>query len=598
MPPVARPPPVGQPSSAQATAGHGTGVTASLRAAVPTVAASTVVSEGLGSPGAGQAAAAAAAGSTCGPGPGAAAQVDADGFTVVARGRKGAGHGGTASGSSSADPCRVTAASAMHVDEGDAGMATETDVETVAARPTLGGVPARGDDALEDDGGADDGDDDGADEPPADLKRRMDEEVAMVKWLEREGVAPEHPSMRAALAARDAAENAWRAARSPQPVGKRMGWAQARLDRALRQQGKVVQELAIFDSEVKAQREKIGERLLAARARVSKQREALEALQEEAASLVQSSDKRGRGRQVCSRVADGITATVAPHIMALAATIPEGSAAAAKLQELMGQIDAIQVQLRSVAEEGDGKHGSEHPAPRAPHQRFDIADGATSEAWSESHELDGHADVSAVGAGGEQGQQTETHWHTRGFGRWSKAADSGAATVSAVALGGGPSALGVSASLAAEQAMPPPRAATRGRAQDSATPQGAAAGGAAGGDRDGHDQSAEPPAAKSRKGQTAEDSEDAAASVLQTRRAVEDLAQQAAATSAAAGSMDATALARHQAQLHASAVAAVTNQAIAQGVQPVTEDGADLIVLGAEELARWAAENLQAEAFW
>ncbi len=595
MPPASRSSPVRQPSPAQATAGNGTGVTVSVQAAAPEAATAPAGSEGRGGPGAGQAAAAAAAGGTRGPGPG-AAQVDADGFATVARGRRGAGSRGAASGTPTAAPHVATAATAMHVDEGDAGMATETDVEPLPARPTHGGVPARDDDALEEEGGVDDGDDDGADEPPADLKRRLDEEVAMVKWLEREGVAPEHPSMRAALAARDAAESAWRASRSPQPVGKRMGWAQARLDRAIRQQGRVVQEMAIFDSEVKIQRDKIGERLLAARARVSKHREALEALQEEAANLVQSSGERGRGRQICSRVVDGITTTVAPHIMALAATIPEGTAAAAKLQELMGQIEAIQVQLRSVAEDGGGPHAGEHPEPRAPHQRFDIADGATSEAWSESHELDGHcADGSAAGAGSERGQPAETHWHTRGFGRWCKAADSGAAAASAVAAGGGPSTLGAAASLTGEQAMPPPRAAARGRTLDSAT-EGAAAEGAAGGDRDGNDQAAEPPAAKARKGQTAEDSEDAAASVQQTRRAVEGMAQQAAAASAAAGTMDATALARHQSQIHASTVAAVINQAIAQGVQPVTEDGTDLIVLGAEALARWAAENLRSEA--
>ncbi len=585
-------------SAARATAGLGFGGASSAQVAAPAAAAAP---GGVGSPGGPGMAHSAHLSTAEGPrvpGPG-DAKLDSDGFTVVTHGRRGAGGRGVASGSAQAGPPAALAAHDMQVDEGGAGLEEEGIGEQQSVQPIHVGDPAGDDDgALDEAGGGEDGDDDGAEATAATLKCKLDEEVAMVKWLEREGVAPEHPSMRAALAARDAAERSWRAARSPQPVGKRMGWAQARLDRALRQQERVVQELAIFDSEVKAHRDKIGERLLAAKARVSKQREALESLQEEAASLVLPTDKHGRGRQVCSQAADGIAAKVAPHLLELAAAVPAGTTAATKLAEVMGHIEAIQLQLRSVAGEGGEPQGNRPPESRAPHQAFDIGDGATSEAWSESHELDERCGgTSTAGAGKAQGQTPNLHWQTRGFGRWAKGSDTGAGSAAAEPAGGGEATAGGTAQLPGAAPLSQPCAATRGRTVDSAAGVAAMVG-VDGIGRADDDQSTGQPAAKARKGQTAEDSEDAAAAVQHTRRAVECMAQQAAAASAAASTADAAALARQQMQAHAGAVAAVTNRAIAQGVQPVTVDGNDLIVLDAEELARWAAEHLGPEAGW
>ncbi len=585
-------------SAAWAATSNGAGGAASVQVAAPGAAAASGGQGALGAPGAGQPAD--GGGAATGSRKAGGAQPDADGFVVVAN-RRGTGQRNAAAGMAAARAPADPGAHDMQVDE-DAHDVTEA---AVVQGPQ---VHAAGDAAaarvgrdLEGEGDGEDGDDDGTEETPADLKRKLDEETAMVRWLEREGVAQDHPSMRAALAAREAAERSWRESRAPQPVGKRMGWAQARLDRALRQQDRVVRELAIFDSEVKAQRDKIGERLLAARAKVSKQREALEELQEEAASLVRSPASQGRGRQVCTRVVDGIAATVAPGLVSLAASIPAGTAAASKLAELMGHIEGIQMQLRSVVDDSSTQGDDTQPESRPSHQIFNIGDGGASEAWSESHELDGGtttgADGTKEGDHKAQGPQAEAQWQTRGHGRWCRGPETGM-DPGVVGKPGGEAGTAHEVSTGHGMApTSPSRAATRGRALDSSSGGVSTDGcGRQGGMAE--DGGAEPPAAKSRKGQAAGDSEDAVASVQHTRRAVEWMAQQAAAASAAADSTDAMAAAQQAAQAHASVLAAITSKAIAQGVQPITAEGHDLVMPDMDALARWADENLRPEAGW
>ncbi len=72
---------------------------------------------------------------------------------------------------------------------------------------------------------------------PSALHRAWQDEVAVVRQLKSQGLAPEHPAMRAAAEARDVAEKAWRDAKDPVPASVRLARAQAKLDRAIELQG-------------------------------------------------------------------------------------------------------------------------------------------------------------------------------------------------------------------------------------------------------------------------------------------------------------------------------------------------------------------------
>ncbi len=99
------------------------------------------------------------------------------------------------------------------------------------------------------------------------------------------------------------------------------------------------------------------------------------------------------------------------------------------------------------------------------------------------------------------------------------------------------------------------------------------------------------PRCKHRRGQAAEDTADAYGATQDTRRALQLRQQQQAA--AAAGGFGTEAAVQMAAQLHAQHVAQIVNAAMAQGVQPLTPMGEELIMLGPQELAAWADENLK-----
>ncbi len=72
------------------------------------------------------------------------------------------------------------------------------------------------------------------------------------------------------------------------------------------------------------------------------------------------------------------------------------------------------------------------------------------------------------------------------------------------------------------------------------------------------------------------------------------LEQEAAA---AAGAWGSEAAVQAAGQLHAKHVNQVVAAAIAQGVQPITDDGQELIMLGPQELAAWAEAHLEGN-YW
>ncbi len=467
-----------------------------------------------------------------------------------------------------------------------------------------------------------DGDDAGEEEEdwatddPAALRRRLDQEEATVKMLARGGLQPHHPTMAAAVATRDDAAAAWRAARKPHPVGKRMGWAQQKYDKALNALERAQAELQHFDDQVKAQRDKLIEKRQQAREKVARQRQELEDLQEEAGAEV-SSARRGRGGEVlCARLADGMRGTVAPNVAALAAQLDEGSEAHRQVCLLMGHLQGLQSELEAHA--GGDQEDVNH------HQSFDIADDDVHSEqdwqWSETHglgdEQDDAMEEETMGHPTGSGAATPM-WKPEGHGRWGKDGPrntrQGPQAGKGVGCSGSPAdtqdgeaAADGRRGTSEAQAHAANRSVATGvcteggmRRQESAdqaaaTPAGrnASTRGAEKGRETTSDEESRPN--KSRRGQASEDTADAISAVQNTARAVELLQDQKAA--AEAGAFGTEAAVQAAAQVHAKEVARISAVAISRGVQPITEDGEDLIMLGPQALARWAEAYLGATA--
>ncbi len=450
-------------------------------------------------------------------------------------------------------------------------------------------VQARDDasDMEEDDADAEAAQPELVEENAEDLRKKLEQEQATVRALAREGISDQHPAMLAALAARDAAEESWKAARKPHPVARRMGWAQRRLDRALRARDKVRDEMSDFEAQVKEQRDQIGERLDRARERVAKCQKALEDLQEEAATEIPNSRKPHGAAEICSKLAGGMRSAIAPHVAALASTLAEGSPAHEQFNLLVAQLEGLQGELDQHAE--DSRHG---------HEAYWISDGHSEAEWSESHDLPGQGACADQG-GAHPLQADVPRWTPKGHGRWDKDGGASGRTGKGTGQTGGtpapvtpvgPAAETSSGSLGASSQRAPARAreGDGSRAPTERTERHDTAAG-----RDGHGSRTEAegaPPSKLHKGQEPSDTEDARAAASNTTRALELMqAQQGAAAAGGFGSQAAIQAAAH---LHSQNVAKVTSAAIAQGVQPLTSSGEDLLMLGPQELEQWASANL------
>ncbi len=430
------------------------------------------------------------------------------------------------------------------------------------------------------------------------LRKRLECEQSMVRTLVREGVDEDHPAMVAAVAARSAAEEAWKAARRPHPVARRMGWAQQGLDRAMRARDKVREELAAFDEEMQERRNQIEQRLGQAMERVSKRRRALDELQEEAAMDVPAA-RRGHGAaEVCSELAGGMRSAIAPRVAALAAKLDDGSEAQEQFNLLVAQLEGLQGKLERHAH--DGYSG---------HEEYWIADDRSEEAWSESHDLPGGNTREAGDTATASGARTHagTHkWTSKGHGRWNKDGHGGARRT-----GKGTGQSGEPATTAAPAAMGTGTAG-HGEATETARPtdtraDGCSASRAAGAGasqhrsgagghnrgRGGREDDVAPPPNKLHKGQSATEPSDACGSNDDDSRARELM--QAQQEAAAAGNFGSQAAIQAAAQLHSQNVDKVTKAAVNQGVNPITATGDELIMLGPQELAQWAKDNLDGD---
>ncbi len=414
---------------------------------------------------------------------------------------------------------------------------------------------------------------------PAELKRRLDLEEATVRMLAREGMREDHPTMVAARAARDEAAEAWRASRTPHPIARRMGWAQRKLDRAIRSQEKAIEELAKFDEQVKVERSKLTEKLGEARDRVSKHKDALEALQVEASAELYS-NKKSEKSNVCAKLAGGLREQVAPNVAALAAAVTEGTEAHKQVSLLMAHLESLQSELEKHASGKDDGHEAYH---------IGDVEGPSEDEWSESHDVGGNGGTVDMAAHGRD-EDAVPRWEASGHSRWSKGGIDRSREERRGKGGTDVAAASTPKEHCGSTTSTPPRAMG---ATGTGTAQ-AGGKGAVGKDANARDaaEDDEQRGAKHRRGQTTGDTAEAMAAAQDTARALEVMQEHKEAASAGAFGSDAAIQAA--ARVHAKNVSNITAAAIAQGVQPITAEGHDLITLDPHALNAWAGENLGA----
>ncbi len=434
-----------------------------------------------------------------------------------------------------------------------------------------------------------DGEEDAAPQPePEQLRRKWADEVAVVKHLARQGLPSGHPALAAAVAARDAAEAAWRGAKPPAPVATRLRWAQGKLTRALELAETTREAIGKAEADHEALMRQLHDRRCNDEERVRKRRRAVEELQAEIGGGQPAARAEGGGTEAVLAACGNLCNAVGPELLALAERLPGGSEEWQAANKILATLAESQRRL----EEAAGVH-DDHGRPEA----FNIGDGegddfdAMSEAsqWSESHELgdhgasgtapavngqsqcrgddnDGSADMGAAQGGDEwaswgQAQWQSTHWQTDQHGRWRRAswADQ----------------------WEAEHAHAAPSW-TSG--QQSGMGQCTRR---SGGERD--DDAGEP-SAKHRRQQGAERAVEAVAPPSPAAGGEAATGARAANPNSPTGPSPA---APGGATTHARQVEEIVNKAICMGVQPLTSEGEELITLSPELLSRWVAEHLE-----
>ncbi len=216
----------------------------------------------------------------------------------------------------------------------------------------------------DDDEDGDDGGGQGASEE--ELRRAWEDAKESVKLLERN---PRTPSalVAAARSQRDQAEANWRAAKRPQPLHKRLRWAQRAYDGAVSKQQLHQDELDRFEAETAERRRVLVERVQVDRARTAKKLRALEEL------LDQGEQRQPLAAVQAAKVAaTGIAMDLGPALAAVADKVAEGSPAWLELQSALATLANVEDVLRHAVS-ADQRTGSQPPPPA----QFDISDDAT-----------------------------------------------------------------------------------------------------------------------------------------------------------------------------------------------------------------------------
>jgi hypothetical protein len=233
-----------------------------------------------------------------------------------------------------------------------------------ADAPAAGEHAADGDDGGVGNGGGEDHDGDeefdGCEADEDDLRRAWHSHCGAVRLLERSGSQVPSSLIEAARAQRDKAERNWRAARTPQPLHKRLRWAEAAVKEA---EGKENRRRKELDDHLEASARRtreLEERLAIDAARTERKRRALQALLgKEALSACPRTEQAAR----CAIT--GIVTDIGPALFAAMGKLGgDAKEVHNELQEIALSLGRMEGMLREAS---DDAH-----AGRAP-QTFDIS---------------------------------------------------------------------------------------------------------------------------------------------------------------------------------------------------------------------------------
>ncbi len=501
--------------------------------------------------------------------------VDDDGYTRVQRRGKGAAAAADAAATKLAQTVAgnggttAAAAAARRADGSGSGLSAHADAAAAAATNELSD---------------DDADQDANDVPagPAELRRRWNKEVSMVRGLKQRGTAADHPAMQAAVRARDEAEGRWRAAKSPVPLATRLARAQGKLDRAFDLQQRTRDKLAELEQEYKARRDELGAQLDKDRERVDKRREAVEELQVEAGATARGGNRKAAGTTAAAAAKSAIGTIrdrIAPAMQLLAEQLGVGTPAWATVNGLMGELSNSQLLFE------DAVGGEEDTT-----ERYDIGGDGGDDLRDDDHDDDSDGDgtdwsesldvMEDTPAGQQQQQeqrqqqQLEHHWqepHAQTM------QSHGYTSHEHAAIGEWPSQHWGHAASAWASGM---RWAEYGHGKWTRTSWADAWE-----EQQASSEQPEGPQQKFRRMGAAEVGVEAQAAAA--------AATDAAAATGAAERPSADEAAAAAEQQHRQQVARVVEAAIEQGVQPLTPYGQELLVLDPAGLARWVDEHLQ-----
>ncbi len=418
-----------------------------------------------------------------------------------------------------------------------------------------------------------------------------------------------------------------------------MGWAQRRYDRAVALQSRTRESIEELDKDYEQRRADLLEKLTADKERTAKRRRELEDLQDEAGGerpRRRSEGDDGAIRRACAQTCAAMRQHVGPGLTALAEQLDTGSAAWTTLTGIVSTLNASHDALQQAVD-----------STGADAQRFNIGgDGDDDSVWSESHDLraadaraDGSATATAAGAAAaaqpqrqrrdtgaaaedgcevqhQQQRQQHAHWHPQWQQQpwyWQQQGHQGQVQHGHLADG--------AATWLQDDA---PQAADGGGRQgdsgddDTMGVQEWSQWGRDGWNADagakwqpcGHGKWQRSSWADAWESEQQRDhdaplsrEDEAGEPCRKNRRLVDDgggdAQAQAPPKQGGAGSADGTGAAASATadaeRTRTEMLSCIVARAMAVGVQPVTSTGEDLHLLGVDQLAAWAAENLPLE---
>ncbi len=471
---------------------------------------------------------------------------------------------------------------------GDVGGATAVEARRLWSDEDSEDEDWIGDDGC--DGGYGEGEvDDGGEETPDPQKLRAayEEYAKTVKEMERKGSYG--PAVDTLRQARDAAEEAWRRAKAPAPLPRRLEWAEAKLRKAQSALTRVRLELDRFDEETDRRRADLLGRIQEAESWYKWRQRQLDALHDEAADRAPGRRGGGPSSDGTQEVREKLRGHVLPEMQAILEEIEEGSSVHGRLALLVAGLADAEAKL-SASRDEDGP----------PH--YDIWDEDSQDGgWQ-----DGHHSTTEGAGGGEQDRRTgggsdnlrpATEWRSEGPGRWSRAVTGRKGTQQAPTEGAA-----ASGETPSNQDSGADKGGGRSRQENTsanADNHGTSTSGKGMGPGDGDDDGGERAGKHRRRQSEAEDKEDERAAA-DARRAAELHSQLQVASAVqeqsfreGSGGFGSEAALSAAAQKFVYEVQRAQAQAHELGIDPYAEDGRALLQLSPTELRQWVERYLE-----